>query len=68
MTHVLTARERNALNKLSEDQRDFRIKGQLAGVGLTTLQTLVDLGLAETGSSKRFCGERGWALHVRQAI
>lgn len=62
MTHVLTSRERRALEKLNEDRRDLLIKGQLVGVGAVTLQMLVDLGLAETGSSKRYYDERGWRI------
>ncbi len=62
MTYVLTSRERKALEKLSNDQRDFLMKGQLVGVGDVTLQTLVDLGLAETGLSRRYSDERGWRI------
>jgi hypothetical protein len=62
VTHTLNARERNALNKLSGEHHDFLIKGQLSGVGTTTLASLVELGLAETGPSKRYYGEIGWRI------
>lgn len=60
--HVLNARERKALNRLSEDTRDFLIKGKLTGVGLITLASLVELGLAEIGASRRYYGETGWRI------
>jgi hypothetical protein len=58
VSHVLNKRERDGLEKLTEDpiNKDFLIKGQLTGVGHVTLATLVKLGLAETGSSKRYYG------------
>jgi len=63
MTHVLNARERKALNHLSLDHRDFIIKGQFpVGIGKETLETLVNLGLAEIGPSKRFSGDVGWRI------
>lgn len=64
MARILTARERNGLEKLTEDpiNTDFLIKGQLTGVGHLTLASLVELGLAETGPSKRYYGEAGWRI------
>ena len=62
MSKVLGARERKALDKLSFDHRDFLIKGQLTGIGTTTLASLVSLGLAETGPSQRYYGEIGWRI------
>jgi hypothetical protein len=62
MGQVLNSRERKALDKLSEERRDFLIKGQLSGIGPITLATLVSLGLAETGPSKRYYSEIGWRI------
>ncbi|MBR0938222.1 hypothetical protein [Bradyrhizobium jicamae] len=64
--YILNARERKALGRLTEGMgRDFLIKGQFAGIGDKTLATLVELGLAETGPSKRYCGEIGWRITPR---
>lgn len=64
MSRILTAKERNGLEKLTEDpiSKDFLIKGQLTGVGHATLAALVELGLAETGPSTRYYGEMGWRI------
>jgi hypothetical protein len=62
LNHILNARERKALGKLSDDHRDYLIKGQLTGIGTTTLASLVSLGLAETGRSKRYYGDIGWRI------
>jgi hypothetical protein len=64
VNHVLNSRERNGLEKLTEDPigKDYLIKGQLTGVGHVTLASLVELGLAETGPSKRYYGEMGWRI------
>lgn len=62
MTRVLTARERSALEKMSINHAALHIKGELVGVGTKTLQTLIDLGLLETGPSVRHYGEIGWRI------
>ncbi len=62
MTHILNARERKAIDKLSFEHRDFLIKGQLTGIGTATLASLVNLGLVETGPSQRYYGEIGWRI------
>ena len=51
---ILNARERKALDKISFDHRNVHIKGELVGIGTVTLDTLVDLGLLETGRSVRY--------------
>jgi hypothetical protein len=61
MSRVLNARERNALERLRFDHRDFLIKGELpSGIGIRTLEGLVDLGLLEKGPG-RF-GETGYRI------
>jgi len=61
MSHILTSRERKALDRLSLDRTEFVIKGELpAGIGEQSLNTLVSLGLAELGPG-RF-GETGWRM------
>ncbi|MGE0651702.1 MAG: hypothetical protein AB7P12_08125 [Alphaproteobacteria bacterium] len=64
MTHVLTARERKVLDKLSFDHGKFLIKGQFPTgcAGDVTLNNLVRLGLAETGPSERYYGTMGWRI------
>jgi hypothetical protein len=59
----LTLQERKALEVLSGDHPDYRIKGQFPpGIGKQTLEALVALGLAEKGPSKRFNGEEGYKI------
>jgi hypothetical protein len=66
MTIVLNARQRSALDQLSNDHGDFLAYGQFrAGTGAPTLDSLVELGLAEKGPSGRFFGETGW--HITDA-
>ncbi len=63
MSRILNARERRALDVLSFDQRDFVVKGALpAGIGLKTLEGLIELGLIETGPSNRFYGATGYRI------
>ncbi len=62
MTRTLNARERKALDKLSFDHRNFHIRGELVGIGPTTLKSLVDLGLLEVGPSKRHYDQLGWRI------
>lgn len=63
--YVLNKRERTALQELERETSyeggDFIIKGKLSrGVGVTTLEKLVELGLAEKGRSERYWGEVGY--------
>ena len=64
VSRILNKRERDGLEKLTEDpiNRDYLIKGQLTGVGHVTLASLVELGLAEIGPSKRYYDESGWRI------
>jgi hypothetical protein len=62
MSRILTARERRALDKLAFERPDFVVRGKLAGVGLKTLQSLVDMGLAEKGPCERYHGAIGWRV------
>jgi hypothetical protein len=63
VSHVLTAYERKALNHLSLNAGDYLVKWQFpTGIGRKSLDTLVRLGLAETGPSTRNHGESGWKI------
>jgi hypothetical protein len=63
MSGVLTTRQKRALQKLSFDHKEFVVKGELpAGIGLGTMDRLVELGLAEKGPSQRRRGQIGWRI------
>ena len=63
MTYVLTWRQRSALQELSHSQDDFIPYWQFqARTGEATLDTLVEIGLAETGPTNRRPGEIGWRI------
>lgn len=60
MNSGLSKRQLDALQKLDEDDRDFRPYGVIGlGVGKVTMEQLVAMGLAETGMSVRHHGEHG---------
>lgn len=65
MTYVLNKRERDALRELERETSfeggNFIYKGKLSrGVGVKTLEKLVELGLAEKGPIERYLGETGY--------
>ncbi len=63
MTYVLTKRQRSALQELSQSQNDFTPYWQFpARTGEPTLDSLVEIGLAETGPTNRRPGEFGWRI------
>jgi len=63
MSHVLNKAERRALEKMGFECGVFLMKGQFSsGVGITTLDELVGLGLAEKGRSERYPGAVGWRI------
>jgi hypothetical protein len=63
MSYTLNARERRALADATLGDPDFIIEGNFpSGVGKGTLDKLVELGLFQTGPSKRYHGEIGWRM------
>ncbi len=62
MSHKLTALERKALDKMSFYKNDFHISGELVGIGKRTIESLLDLGLIEAGTSERHHGQTGWRV------
>lgn len=65
MGRTLNARQCAALKKLEEQHGigdDFIGKGKLVGIGGGTLDSLVELGLVESGPSRRNYGAVGWRL------
>jgi hypothetical protein len=58
MSHVLSTKERHALDRMTSD-----IKAKLGtGVGVKTIQSLLELGLIEAGPNARHYGQIGWCL------
>ena len=54
MGNVLNSRERQALDRMTLDHRNFHIKAELGtGIGPKTIDGLLDLGLIEAGPNAR---------------
>jgi hypothetical protein len=63
MSQDFTARERRALEALSQDEGTCHRLGQLPrGVGLATMETLLRRGLVERGPSPRCVGPDRWCV------
>jgi hypothetical protein len=64
MTYVLNKRVRDTLETLEFEHSRFHIKAELHGIGPKTLSALVNIGLAETGPSKRHYDQLGWRITI----
>jgi hypothetical protein len=63
MSHVLSTKERQALDRMTSDHTNFHIKAKLGtGVGAKTIESLLELGLIEAGPNARHYGQIGWRL------
>lgn len=63
MSRVLTAKERQALDRMALDHTSFRIMAELGtGIGAKTIEGLLSLGLIEAGPNPRHYGQTGWRL------
>jgi hypothetical protein len=61
--HVLSAKERQALDRMTLDHKTFHVKSDLGvGIGTKTIETLLSLGLIESGPNARHYGQIGWRL------
>jgi hypothetical protein len=61
--HILTAKERNALDRMTLDHSRFHIKAELGtGIGAKTIESLLSIGLIEAGPNARHYGQIGWRL------
>lgn len=60
---VLSAKERQALDRMTLDHTSFHIKAELGtGIGTKTIEGLLELGLIEAGRNVRHYGQIGWRL------
>ena len=62
MTVLLNNRQRAALKELSHNQDEYIPYWRFFRVSESTLNSLVELGLAETGLTNRRRGEVGWRI------
>jgi hypothetical protein len=63
MSVILKAKERQALDRMTLDHANFHIKAELGtGIGTTTIEGLLALGLIEAGPNARHYGQIGWRL------
>ncbi len=62
MTYVLVHRQRAALKELTHSHEEFTPYWQFIKNGRPTLDSLVEIGLAETGPTNRRRGEIGWRI------
>lgn len=63
MTYVLNHRQREALKILTHNKAQFMPFWRMPErIGKATLNSLVDLGLAETAPTNRLPGEIGWRI------
>lgn len=64
MKPLLSSAQLKAIQALTIEPEggDYLIKGELVGIGLNTLQTLVDAGFVEVGCASRFPGQEAWRL------
>ena len=62
MTYLLNSRQRAALNELRQNQDEYLPYWRFMRVSESTLNSLVELGLAESGPTNRRSGEVGWRI------
>lgn len=63
MSRILTAKERQALDRMTLNHTSFHIKAELGtGIGEKTIESLLQLGLIEAGPNPRHYGQIGWRL------
>lgn len=63
MSEVLSAKQRQALDRMTLDHQNYHIGAELGpGIGAKTVESLLELGLIEAGSNARHHGQIGWRL------